>query len=494
MLASGRPTSHSALPESHGRVHSPSSPLSALPHAHATLRALLAICLFTYVAQNMLNTSIAPLARALGLREWVVGLAVSTAALAVTLLSQFWGRRSISWGRRRVLLISLCLALSAGCLFSATIGLRVFGHLGATAAGIGIVAARGPFFGSATAAIPPTGQALIAELTTDEASRVRGMAAFSGSVQLSIVIGSLLSSALGAWSIYAPVHATPLFILVALGIAAVAIPEGRRSAAHRPRGTTHRSVMRTTNAAAGTAHPEQQTTSIRKTEDRARTAARGAEDFERHSRGAPLPPRVSWSDARLLPWIGAAFGMFFTAGVVQIIAGFIVQDRLHLAPERAISLTAVMLLANATGAMLTQLLIVPRLGWRPGRLVRTGVTMAAVALAVLALAPTLWLMAAATFTIGMSSGLVGPGFTAGGSLAVSPAEQGGAAGILNATGATTWIFAPVTATALYGWHPLAPFILALCVLSASIIAAWAAPALGHSGAGPEQDRRRDPLK
>jgi len=24
--------------------------------------------------------------------------------------------------------------------------------------------------------------------------------------------------------------------------------------------------------------------------------------------------------------------------------------------------------------------------------------------------------------------------------------------------------------------------------------AWAAPALGHSGAGPEQDRRRDPLK
>ena len=59
----------------------------------------------------------------------------------------------------------------------------------------------------------------------DEASRVRGMAAFSGSVQLSIVIGSLLSSVLGAWSIYAPVHATPLFILVALGIAAVTIPE-----------------------------------------------------------------------------------------------------------------------------------------------------------------------------------------------------------------------------------------------------------------------------
>ena len=490
MPDSDRPT-HSGPPPEH---LAPSLRPSA---GRATLRALLAICLFTYVSQNMFNTSIAPLARALELREWVVGLAVSTAGLMVTLLSQFWGRRSISWGRRRVLLISLCLALAAGCVFSATVGLRVLGHLGTTAAAIGIVAARGLCFGSSTAAIPPTGQALIAELTTDESSRVRGMAAFSGTVQLSVVVGSLLSSTLGAWSIYAPVYTTPLLILIALGIAIAAVPQGQRPAAHhQPRPIEASSTsIKTAHPAGDAAHPElEQTARTRTTNDRLRTASQSTGACAHDNRSTPLPPRVSWSDARLLPWIGAAFGMFFTAGVVQIIAGFIVQDRLHLAPERAISLTAVMLLANATGAMLTQLLIVPRLGWRPGRLVRTGVTLAAVALAILTLAPTLWLMAAATFIIGMSSGLVGPGFTAGGSLAVSPAEQGGAAGILNATGATTWIFAPVTATALYGWHPLAPFILALCVLSASIIAAWAAPALGHSGAGPEQDRRRDPLK
>ena len=431
---------------------SPRSPRTSLL-ANPTLRALLAICLFTYVAQNMLNVSIAPLARALGLREWIVGLAVSSAALFVTLLSQFWGRRSIAWGRRRVLLASLTLAVIAGSLFSGAVALRAAGALGATAAALGIVVARGPFFGSAVSAIPPTGQALVAEITPAEEDRVRGMAAFSGSIQLSIVIGSVVSSALGAWSIYAPVHATPVFVVIALIIGAVGIPRDGAEPRRRRR-RMKRALRRPVTAAPVTT---------------ARDAARPA--------AHALPPRVSWTDPRLLPWIGAAFGMFFTSGVVQIIAGFIVQDRLGLSPQRAVSVTAVMLLANAAGAMLTQLVAVPRLGWRPQRLVRTGVTLALVALVVLALAPSLPLMAGATFCVGLAAGLTGPGFTAGGSLAVSGPEQGGVAGILNATGSLTWIFAPVTATALYGWHPIAPFVLAGAVLAVSVTTAWTAGSL-----------------
>ncbi|WP_194948675.1 MFS transporter [Actinomyces trachealis] len=417
------------------------SPLRTNP----TLRALLAVCLFTYVAQNMLNVSIAPLARALALREWVVGLAVSVAALAVTLLSQFWGRRSISWGRRRVLLLALSLALVAGCLFSSAVWLRAAGRLGGLATAVAVVVARGPFFGGAVAAIPPTGQALIAEITPSEAERVRGMSAFSGAVQLSIVVGSVVSSLLGAWSIYAPVHATPLFVVLALLIGLAWIPrDGGRATA--------------SNAAASvTAVVEAPPAPCK----------------------APLPPRVSWSDRRVLPWLGAAFGMFFASGVVQIIAGFIVQDRLALSSQQAVPLTAVMLLANAAGAMLSQLVLVPRLAWRPRRLVRVGVLLAFLGLGVLAWAPVLWVMVAATFVVGLGGGMVGPGFTAGGSLAVSAAEQGGVAGVLNATGATTWIFAPVLATALYSWWHLAPFLLALTVLGASVGVAWTSRAFGE---------------
>lgn len=463
------------------------------------MRALLAICLFTYVGQNMLNVSIAPLARALELREWIVGLAVSAAAVFVTVLSQFWGRRSVAWGRRRVLLTALTLAVIAGTLFAGAVGLRAAGVLGAGTAGALIVAARGPFFGSAVAAIPPTGQALIAEATPDPTDRVRGMAAFSGSIQLSIVIGSVTSSALGAWSIVAPVYATPVFVLAALVIGLVWLPRDASGSRRRlsPRSSTlpwHRAgtdgtapspTSPTTPSVAGgtdqAACADRATTS-----GEAEDAGRAAASDTREEGG--LPPRVSWTDRRLVAWIGSAFGMFFASGVVQIIAGFIVQDRLGLTPQRAVSLTAVMLLANAAGAMLTQLVVVPRLGWEPRRLVRVGVTLALVALLVLAWAPSLPLMGAATFAVGLGSGLVGPGFTAGGSLAVTAAEQGGVAGVLNAVGAVTWIFAPVTATALYGWHPLAPFALAAGVLGVSTVTAWTALRPGQAGitaAGPQ---------
>ncbi len=405
--------------------------------SHPTLRALLAVCLFTYVGQNMLNVSIAPLARALGLREWIVGLALSSAALTVTLLSQFWGRRSVAWGRRRVLLTALVLAVVAGSLFSTAVWLRAAGHISALATAMALIVARGPFFGGAVAAIPPTGQTLIAQVTVDEASRVKGMAAFSGAVQLSIVVGSVASSLLGLWSIYAPVHATPVFVVIALLIGWVWVPRDE----HAPKAAV--------------------------------TGASKAQD-ER-----ALPPRVSWADPRVVPWIGSAMGMFFSLGVVQILTGFIVQDRLALGSKDAVPVTAMMLLANAAGAMLTQLVAVPHLTWSPRRLVRVGLLVGLTALGVLTWAPSLVLLLPATFTVGMGAGLVGPGFNAGGSLAVKDHEQGGVSGVLNATGAVTWIFAPAASTALYGWQPRAPFLLALAGLGTSAAVAWLSPVLGR---------------
>lgn len=428
----------------------PSSPLLTNP----TLRALVAIALFTYTAQNMLNVSIAPLSRALNLPEWIVGAAVSLAAAAVTALSQFWGRRSIAWGRRRVILLALFLALTAGTLFSAAVWARAAGYIGAFLAAGAIMAARGPFFGAAVAAIPPTGQALVAEVTPDEASRVRGTSAFSGAINLSVMVGSLVSSALGAWWIFGPVHATPIFVLIALAIALIWLP--RDGASTRPRRRLPRLTTKDTQ-------PEKAApASSTEATDNASGAKATAE----------LPPRVRWTDRRIAPWIASVFGIYFANGVVQITMGFLVQDRGGLEPAPAVSVTALMLLANAAGAMLMQLIVVPRLGWSPRRLLRAGMTLALVALACLTIAPSLWALAASTFAMGVASGMASPGYSAGASLAVSAREQGGIAGVINATGAITWIVAPVSATALYGWMPLSPFLLALTLVALSCACAW----------------------
>lgn len=428
----------------------PSSPLLTNP----TLRALVAIALFTYTAQNMLNVSIAPLSRALNLPEWIVGAAVSLAAAAVTALSQFWGRRSIAWGRRRVILLALFLALTAGTLFSAAVWARAAGYIVAFLAAGAIMAARGPFFGAAVAAIPPTGQALVAEVTPDEASRVRGTSAFSGAINLSVMVGSLVSSALGAWWIFGPVHATPIFVLIALAIALIWLP--RDGASTR----TRRRLPRL--SAEDTAPEKAAPASSTEATDNASGAKATAE----------LPPRVRWTDRRIAPWIASVFGIYFANGVVQITMGFLVQDRGGLEPAPAVSVTALMLLANATGAMLMQLIVVPRLGWGPRRLLRAGMTLALVALACLTIAPSLWALAASTFAMGVASGMASPGYSAGASLAVTAREQGGIAGVINATGAITWIVAPVSATALYGWMPLSPFLLALALVALSCACAW----------------------
>ena len=428
----------------------PSSPLLTNP----TLRALVAIALFTYTAQNMLNVSIAPLSRALNLPEWIVGAAVSLAAAAVTALSQFWGRRSIAWGRRRVILLALFLALTAGTLFSAAVWARAAGYIGAFLAAGAIMAARGPFFGAAVAAIPPTGQALVAEVTPDEASRVRGTSAFSGAINLSVMVGSLVSSALGAWWIFGPVHATPIFVLIALAIALIWLP--RDGASTR----TRRRLPRL--SAEDTAPEKAAPASSTEATDNASGAKATAE----------LPPRVRWTDRRIAPWIASVFGIYFANGVVQITMGFLVQDRGGLEPAPAVSVTALMLLANAAGAMLMQLIVVPRLGWSPRRLLRAGMTLALVALTCLTIAPSLWALAASTFAMGVASGMASPGYSAGASLAVTAREQGGIAGVINATGAITWIVAPVSATALYGWMPLSPFLLALTLVALSCACAW----------------------
>ena len=430
----------------------PSSPLLTNP----TLRALVAIALFTYTAQNMLNVSIAPLSRALNLPEWIVGAAVSLAAAAVTALSQFWGRRSIAWGRRRVILLALFLALTAGTLFSAAVWARAAGYIGAFLAAGAIMAARGPFFGAAVAAIPPTGQALVAEVTPDEASRVRGTSAFSGAINLSVMVGSLVSSALGAWWIFGPVHATPIFVLIALAIALIWLP--RDGASARPRRRLPRLTAKDTQPgqaalASSTESADTNTASEAKTT-------------------AELPPRVRWTDQRIAPWIASVFGIYFANGVVQITMGFLVQDRGGLQPAPAVSVTALMLLANAAGAMLMQLIVVPRLGWSPRTLLRVGMTLALVALTCLTIAPSLWALAVSTFAMGVASGMASPGYSAGASLAVSAREQGGIAGVINATGAITWIVAPVSATALYGWMPLSPFLLALSLVALSCACAW----------------------
>lgn len=144
--------------------------------ANGQVGVLLAAVAIAFTGQMTLNPIIAPLSREIGLAEWQVGLTISVAALMVVLFSPIWGRRAQAWGSRTVLIAALGFATVVMVAFAGVVGLGLAGVLGPVPLFVAFLVLRGLCYGAAVAAVMPTAQAHIAAVTTDEATRVKGMA------------------------------------------------------------------------------------------------------------------------------------------------------------------------------------------------------------------------------------------------------------------------------------------------------------------------------
>ena len=65
------------------------------------------------------------------------------------------------------------------------------------------------------------------------------------------------------------------------------------------------------------------------------------------------------------PFLVAGFGMFTALGLIQVVTGFLVQDRLALDADTTGLVTGGALLAAGIGLVLAQSVIVPRSRWAP---------------------------------------------------------------------------------------------------------------------------------
>src|SRR5690606_25691806 len=113
------------------------------------------------------------------------------------------------------------------------------------------------------------------------------------------------------------------------------------------------------------------------------------------------------------------------------------------------------------GFAATQALLAPRIAGGPKSLVVGGSVVAACGYAGAIFAPTLALLLPTMVIIAVGLGLAIPGFNAGATLAVGPAEHAAVAGQLAATAGLTYIAGPIMGAGLYVWHPLAPIIGAM---------------------------------
>lgn len=364
-----------------------------------------------YLGQMTLNPVIAPLSREVGLAEWQVGLMISTAAVMVVLTSQSWGRRSQSWGRKPVLVAAMLTATVAMALFALLAAFGMRGALTGVVLFVLFVVTRGVLFGTALAAMAPTAQAYIADMTETEDARVKGMAGVGAVQGMASIAGALVGGLLAGIGLMVSVAAVPVFLLGGLLLIV---------------------------------------TRLRR---------------ETRSELIPDPPRISPFDSRVWPFLVAGFGMFTALGFIQIVTGFLVQDRFGLDANTTGLVTGGALLAAGAGMVIAQALIVPRSGWRPGILLRVGVLVALAGFVLLCVDGGIVLLVVAVGLIGLGLGLAMPGYTAGPTLLMDREEQGGLAGLIGATNGLTFVIAPTASTALYAVSPLLPVIVGAAILA-----------------------------
>lgn len=388
------------------------TPDDPLPEEAPQIRLVLTVAFLAFLAQMTLNPIIAPLSREVGLAEWQVGVTISTAATMVVLTAQAWGRGSQSLGRQRVLIAALALGVVTTAAFALVSQLGMSGVVGGTALFALFILLRGIGFGTALSAIQPTAQAYIADITTDERTRVKGMAGVGAAQGMAMVAGSVLGGVLAAFGLLAPLVAVPALLAVGLLLVAFRL------------------------------RPEPRTTLI------------------------AAPARVSPVDPRVWPFLLAGFGIFTSLGFIQVITGFIVQDRLGLDAERAAVLTGAALLAAGVGMILAQSVVVPASGWGPATLLRAGTAVALAGFCLLI--PDIGAVGIflSIGLIGLGIGTAMPGYTAGPTMLVSREEQGGLAGLIAANMGLTFVVAPTVSTLLYGaWSPL-PVIVGAVIMAA----------------------------
>lgn len=371
---------------------------------------LLGSVFLMYLGQMTLNPVIAPLAREVGLAEWQIGFTISSAAVMVVLTSQLWGRRSQSWGRKPVLVAALGLGTITMVLFAAVAKLGMTGVVTGWTLFVLFVVLRGLGFGTAIAAVPPTAQAYIADVTPDEKARVKGMAGIGAVQGVAMVAGAVVGGSLSGLGLMAPLVAVPALLVIGLILVGFRL---RR---------------------------EPSTTLISR------------------------PARVSPRDRRIWPFLVAGFGMFTALGFVQVITGFLVQDRLDLDAATTGVVTGGALLAAGLGMVAAQAVIVPRSRWTPVTLLRVGSAVALVGFVLLAIDAGAVLLVIALLLIGLGLGIAMPGFTAGPTLLVRRDELGGVAGLIGATMGLTFVVAPTASTALYGAWPVLPVIVAAVIM------------------------------
>lgn len=359
-------------------------------------------------AQQLLVPTLAPLAGELGLNVSQLGLMLTISSVAVVLTSPFWGWLLDVIGLRSVLLAGAGLCVLGLAGFAAAVTFGQDETLTSDQAFTFVLAFRSVLLGAGLAVLPIAALAVAGVVREEERTKAFGLV---GAAQgLAALVGPPVGGVLTAVSLMLPLYLAPALALLVLVFVIVAVKPVER--------------------------PQEN-----------------------------MPPQP----LELLRAFAFGLLMWLSFGLSQVIITLLAKDQLEVSTSSlaASGMTAV----AALGLVVTQGAVVPLLKWPAARLMRTGAPIALAGYAVLAVAPSFWLMATAYLVVAFGLGLAVTGFAAAASLGVGPRHQGLVAGLVHATYGLTFLAGPMLSSLLYDVEPVAPVIAAgvaaalACVLS-----------------------------
>jgi MFS family permease len=426
--------------------------------------SLLFLVMLAIAAGNTALQSVLPaLGRQLGAGDSVVAAVFSVSALLWMIAAPYWANRSEQQGRRAMVLVGVAGFTVSQLLCGIFLAAGINGWFTPLATFLAFIAGR-LIYGSFGSAAPPAVQALIAGRTTVE-ERTRALTLIASAFGLGTILGPAIAPylVLGAlWTNGPQIGlAGPCFVFSACGVmiwVTVARLLPRAETASHGAAVSYPSIGGQGTGASVTAA----------------TAARGE--------------RVGYFDPRVRVWMVVGLVMGHAQAMTGQAIGFLVIDRLALAPADALQPTGLVLMMGAGSALLAQWGIIPRLDMKPRQLVLWGLVLAALGCIATGSATSLYGIALGYALASLGFGFARPGFTAGSSLAVGPEAQGSVAGKITSVNGAVFVLGPSIGVGLYElWHPL-PYLTAAAWLAAVSIYAGISlrPSDPGRGASPER--------
>lgn len=359
------------------------------------LTVLIAALMTTAMGQSLVFAILAPLGREVRLGELQITSIIAVSALVFGVAAPYWGRLSDRLGRKPIIITGL-IGYTLGTLaFTSVFYAGLAGVLGGTALYVVALLARCSQ-SIVMSATNPASTAYAADHTGRE-QRTSTMARLGTANSMGTILGPAVSGALATFGLLAPLYfAAGMAALAALLVWRQLPPTPARDRASRP--------------------------------TRARLRVR---------------------DPRIFAYLATAVGLFVGFSGIQQTLGFQLQDKLQLDGIRTAQMVGAALLVSAAFTFVIQVTVMQRLRLQAALVIRLGLIALLLGALVISTFTSFAVLAVGMAFLGTGMGLCMPAISAGASLAVSPEEQGAAAGLVSACPALGFIAGPVCAGALY---------------------------------------------